>query len=165
MPAADRPIRLALAACLVFAAPVAVTAAEPEPGFAWMVNHGEGNVTLVYGSTETGEDYSFFLSCDNKKKAAEMTVYEDIPGAKVGHKLDIEISVGSAKVALKGKTSTDEMSGYVFGVAKNIAVKPVVAVLNASGPAIAKMGKVTVNLPDIGRAAAVSEFAKACQLD
>jgi hypothetical protein len=57
------------------------------------------------------------------------------------------------------------MSGYVFGVAKKIAVKPVVAVLNGSGPARIKMGKVTVSLPDTGRGAAVSEFAKACKLD
>jgi hypothetical protein len=75
MPAADRPIRLALAACLALAAPVTVAAAEPQPGFAWMVNYGEGNVTLVYGSTETGEDYSFYLSCNNKKKEAEVSVY------------------------------------------------------------------------------------------
>ncbi len=136
MPVADRPIRFALAACLALAAPVA--AAAPESGFAWMVNHGEGNVTLVYGSTETGEDYSFYLFCNNKTKEAEVSVYEDIPGAKVGQKLDIEISVGSAKVTLKGKTSTDEMSGYVFGVAKKIAVKPVVAVFNGSGPALIK---------------------------
>jgi hypothetical protein len=57
------------------------------------------------------------------------------------------------------------MSGFVFGVAKKFAVKPVVAVLAGSGPAIVKMSKVTVNLPDKGHAEAVSEFAKACKLD
>jgi hypothetical protein len=165
MPAADRPIRLALAACLAFAAPVAVAAAEPEPGFAWMVNQYEGNASLVYGSTETGEDYSFFVSCNNQEKEAEITVYQDIEGAKVGEPLTIELSAGSAEVALMGETATDEMSGFVFGVAKKIAVKPVIAVLSKPGPAIVKMGKVTVNLPETGRAAAVSEFAKACKLD
>jgi hypothetical protein len=140
-----------------------VTAAEP--GFDWMVNQYEGNVSLVYGSTETGEDYAFALSCNNKKKAAEVTVYEDIPGAKVGQKLIIELSAGSAKVALKGETSTDEMSGFIFGVANEIAVKPVVGVLAAKGPATVKMSTVTLDLPETGRAAAVSEFAKACKLD
>jgi hypothetical protein len=57
------------------------------------------------------------------------------------------------------------MSGFVFGVAKKIAVKPVVAVLESAGPVMAKMGKVTVTLPETGRAEAVSEFAKACKLD
>jgi hypothetical protein len=107
MPAADRPIRLALAACLAFAAPVAVAAAGPEPGFAWMVNQYEGNASLVYGSTETGEDYSFFVSCNNQEKEAEITVYQDIEGAKVGESLTIELSAGSAEVALMGETATD----------------------------------------------------------
>jgi len=165
MRAADRPIRLALAVCLALAVPVAIQAAGPEPGFAWMVNPYEGNVSLVYGSTETGEDYSFFVSCNNQEKEAEMTVYQDIAGAKVGEPLTIELSAGSAKVGLTGETATDEMSGFVFGVAKKIAVKPVIAVLKTSGPAIVKMGKVTVNLPETGRAEALSEFAKACKLD
>jgi hypothetical protein len=39
------------------------------------------------------------------------------------------------------------------------------AVLAGSGPAMVKMRKVTVNLPEKGRAEAVSEFAKACKLD
>ena len=153
--AACRPqigrFRFALAACIALAAPAKIAAAEPEPGFAWMVNHGEGNVTLVYGSTETGEDYSFAISCNNKTgSGANLTVYRDIAGAKVGQKLAIEISVRPAKVAIKGKASTDEMSGYVFGVAEKFAVKPVIAVLSVSGPATAKMGKVTVNLPEHG---------------
>jgi len=165
MPAADKPLRLALAVSLALAVPVAAAAAEAEPGFAWMVIPYEGNVSLVYGSTESGEDYSFFLSCDNQQNEAEMTVYRDIAGAKVGEPLTIALSAGSTEVALKGETATDEMSGFVFGVAKKIAVRPVVAVLESAGPVMAKMGKVTVTLPETGRAEAVSEFAKACKLD
>jgi hypothetical protein len=52
------------------------------------------------------------------------------------------------------------MSGFVFSVAKKIAVKPVVAVLEASDPVIVKMGKLTTNLPDKGRAAAVSKLRR-----
>ena len=84
---------------------------------------------------------------------------------KVGEPLTIALSAGSVEVALKGETATDEMSGFVFGVAKKIAVKPVIAVLENAGPAIAKMGNVTVTLPEPGRAEAVSEFAKVCKLD
>lgn len=164
MPAADRPLRLALTACLALAA-APVAAAEPEPGYGWMANSGQITAALVYGSTETAEDYSFALSCDNKWKRSHMTVYEDIAGAKVGEPLTIEIGVGAAKVAIEGMTDTDEMSGFIFGVAKKFAVKPVVAVLQGSGPTIIEMGKVTVTLPETGRAQAVSEFAKACKLD
>jgi hypothetical protein len=83
-----------------------------------MVSEYEGNASLIYGSTETAEDFFFFLSCNNKKKEAEITVYQDIEGAKVGQSVIIEISVGSAKVAHKGDAATDEMSGFVFGVVK-----------------------------------------------
>ena len=43
------------------------------------------------------------------------------------------LTAGAAKLVLKGETETDQMSGFIFGVAKNIAVKPVLAVLKASG--------------------------------
>jgi hypothetical protein len=102
MPAAGRLAGLALAACLALTMPLTDAAAtEPEPGFAWMVSQYEGNVSLIYGSTETAEDFFFFLSCNNKKKQAEMTVYQDIAGAKVGRPVTIEIGVDSSKVALK----------------------------------------------------------------
>lgn len=94
-----------------------------------------------------------------------MTVYEDIAGAKVGQKLTIEIGVGSAKVAIEAKTSTDEMSGYVFGLAEKFAVKPVITVLQESGPGVVKMNKTSVNLPEKGRAEAVTQFANACKLE
>ncbi|MGZ8415656.1 MAG: hypothetical protein ACXWVQ_01525 [Methyloceanibacter sp.] len=153
----------ALAVCLALTAPLAEAATEPEPGFAWMVSQYEGNVSLIYGSTETAED--FFLSCNNKKKEAEITVYQDIAGAKVGQQVTIESGVGSAKVALKGETATDEMSGYIFGVAKQFAVKPVVAMLGGSGPALVKMEKNELTLPEQGRAEELGKFAKACKLD
>ena len=99
-----------------------------------MANYGQITAALVYGSTETAEDYSFALSCNNNGSSPDLTVYEDIAGAEVGEALTIEISVGSAKVAIEGNTETDEMSGFVFGVAKKFAVKPVVAVLEGLGP-------------------------------
>ena len=90
-----------------------------------------------------------------------MTVYQDIAGAKVDQPVTIEIGVDSSKVALKGETATDEMSGDVFGVAKKFAVKPVVAVL---GGALVKMEKTELTLPEQGRAEELSKFAKVCKL-
>ena len=75
-----------------------------------------------------------------------MTVYQDIAGAKVGQPVTIEIAVGSSKVALKGETATDEMSGYVFGVAKKFAVKPVVASAWRSWARTRENGKDRANL-------------------
>jgi hypothetical protein len=39
-----------------------------------MAHHGATNAVLVYGSTETGEDYSFAMSCNNKRKQSELTL-------------------------------------------------------------------------------------------
>jgi hypothetical protein len=164
---AGKGIGLAAAVMAIAAVPLLTFAAEPEPetGYAWMVNQGASDAAIVYGSTETPEDYSFAMSCNNKRKRSHLTVYEDIAGAKVGQKLTIEIGVGSAKVAIEGKTSTDEMSGYVFGIAEKFAVKPVITVLQESGPGVVKMNKTSVNLPEKGRAEAVTQFANACKLE
>jgi hypothetical protein len=71
----------------------------------------------------------------------------------------------SSKVELKGETATDDMSGYVFGVAKKFAVKPVVAVLGGPRPALVNMEKTGLTLPEQGRAEELSKFAKVCKLD
>ncbi|MBC8012663.1 MAG: hypothetical protein H7X74_01020, partial [Methyloceanibacter sp.] len=97
-------IRFALAVSLALAAPLtAAGAAEPEAGFAWMANQFEGNASLAYASTETAEDFTFFLFCNNGKKEAELTVYEEIKDAEIGKPTSIDIDVGSVKIALKGE--------------------------------------------------------------
>jgi hypothetical protein len=120
---------------------------------------------LTYGSPETGEDYVFNLICGNKDKSTEATLYVDIAGTEVGQPVVIELAAGGAKVSLKGKIATDEMSGFHFAEAKGFKVKPVVAVLQQKGPVSAKTGELVTTLPEKGRAAGVAEFAQACKLD
>ena len=167
MPGADRPIRLALTACLALAAPAAASASPAlETGYVWTGGETEkGFSTLVYGSPETPEDLLFWVHCDMKKKTTEMTVYVDNPGTKVGQAITIELAAGAAKLPVKGKIATDEMSGFLFAEARNFKVKPVIELLKPKGEASAKTGNVVTTLPDDGRAEAVSEFAKACKLD
>jgi hypothetical protein len=131
------------------------TGGETEKGFA----------TLVYGSPETPEDLLFWVHCDMKKKTTEMTVYVDNPGTKVGDAITIELSAGAARLPVKGKIATDEMSGFLFAEARNFKVKPVIELLKPKGPASARTGNVVTALPGEGRAEAVSEFAKVCKLD
>jgi hypothetical protein len=164
MPAADRPIRLALAAGVSVATLPAISA-ETDPGYAWIGGIEAGNALLTYGSTETGEDYVFNLICGNKGKSTESTLYVDIAGTEVGQPITIELAAGAAKVSLKGKIATDEMSGFHFAEAKNFKIKPVIALLKEKGPVTARTGKLVTTLPDEGRATAVSEFAKGCKLD
>jgi hypothetical protein len=166
MPGADRLASLPLAALLALAIPMAARAAESETGYVWTGGETEkGFSTLVYGSPETPEDLLFWVHCDMKKKTTEMTVYVDNPGTEVGQAITIELSAGAAKLPVKGKIVTDEMSGFLFAEARNFKVKPVIELLKPKGPASAKTGNVVTILPDDGRAEAVSEFAKACTLD
>jgi hypothetical protein len=164
MPAADSRARLLVVACL-FAAPQPLLAADDDPGYAWMGSIVEGNALLTYGSPETGEDYVLNLICGNKDKSTEATLYVDIPATKVGQPITIELAGGAAKVSLKGKIATDEMSGFHFAEAKNFKIKPVIALLKEKGPVSAKTGKLVTTLPDKGRAAPVGEFAQGCKLD
>jgi hypothetical protein len=153
----------AIGACLASVLTAASACAEADPGFAWMADEFEGNASLVYGSTETGEDYVFSLSC--RRKEAYTTLYVDIPGTKVGQPITIEFAAGTAKFSLQGKIATDEMSGFHFAEAKNFKIKPVIALLKERGPVTAKTGKLVSSLPEKGRFAAVSAFAGTCKLD
>jgi hypothetical protein len=152
----------ALAAGLLAVAPAV---AETVPGYEWMGGSDQGVASLSYGNPETVEDLLFWFICENKKKATEMTVYDDITGTKVGQPILIELSARSAKVSIKGKIATDGMTGNFFPQAKGFKVKPVIEVLKTKGPVTAKTGKLVTTLPEKGRAEAVAKFAKACALD
>jgi hypothetical protein len=149
---------------VLLASPLPTAAAET--GYVWTGGETEkGFATLVYGSPETAEDLLFWIHCDMKKKATEMTVYEDNPGTKVGQAMTIELGAGAAKLPVKAKIGTDGMTGYLFAEAKNFKVKPVIELFKARGPVTAKTGKVVTTLPEKGRTTALAEFAKACTLD
>lgn len=79
--------------------------------------------------------------------------------------MTIEFAAGAAKVLLKGKIATDEMSGFHFAEAKDFKIKHVIEVLKEVGPVTAKTGELVTALPEKGRAAGVAEFAEACKLD
>ena len=98
-----------------------------------------------------------------ERRPPDLSVYQEIDGVESDKPLTI--GVGPAKVALKGETATDEMDGFVFRLAKNSTVKPVLAVLRGAGPALVKIGKNEITPPDEGRANAIAKFAKTCKLD
>jgi hypothetical protein len=94
-----------------------------------------------------------------------MTLYEDIPGAKVGDPVTLELAGGPGNVALKGKVTTDEMSGFHYAVAKSFKVTPVLELFKAKGTVTARAGTITSTLPNTVRAEALAKFAKGCTLD
>jgi hypothetical protein len=143
----------------------AAVAAEAFEGYAWGYSDNEDGPSLVLGSTETTEDYVFLLSCSNADKSAEMTVYVDIEGAKVDQPVTIELTRGDAKASVKGTTTTDEMSGFIFAEAKDFPVKPVIAVLDGKGPVTVVTGKTVTVLPEEGRAPEFAKFANTCKVE
>ena len=42
----------------------------------------EGTRSCVYGAADLPEDMLFWIECNPKKKSTEMTLYDDIPGAR-----------------------------------------------------------------------------------
>jgi hypothetical protein len=166
MPTVARRTNLTIAIGLAFALPLAAVA-EPQvyPGFQWMSGSGDGNASLVYGSAETAEDWLFALDCRGKEKATQATLYVDIEGTEIGQKVTIELSAGNAKLSLDGKIATDEMSGFHFAEARRFKIKPVIALLKEKGPVTVKTGGIVSSLPEKGRAAELSAFAKVCKLD
>jgi hypothetical protein len=155
---------LAVVAGLVVWGP-AVLAAEAFAGYAWGFSDNEDGPSLVLGSTETTEDFVFLLSCSNVDKTAEMTVYVDIEGAKVDQTVTIDLMRDGAKASVKGKTTTDEMNGFIFAEAKKFPVKPVIAVLDGKGPVTVMINKTETVLPEEGRADELSKFSQRCRVD
>jgi hypothetical protein len=150
---------------MVLAGVPAARATEAFEGYAWGYSDNEDGPSLVLGSTETTEDYVFLLICNNADKAAEMTVYVDIPDAKIGQPVTIELSRDTAKTSVKGRTATDEMSGFIFAEAKKFPIKPVIALLDGKGAVTVTTGKAVTVLPEEGRGAELAKFAKQCRLD
>jgi hypothetical protein len=154
---------LTLFAVLMTGVPAA--AAEAFEGYAWGYSDNKDGPSLVLGSTETTEDFVFLLICSNAAKRAEMTVYVDIEGAKLGQPVTIELARDGAKASVKGTTATDEMNGFIFAETKKFPVKPVIAVLDGKGPVTVVTGKTVTLLPEKGRASELAKFAKQCRLD
>jgi hypothetical protein len=157
-----KPAALGLAIALLLAS--VAWAADDDPGYSWIAISDFSGASLIYGAPDTAEDYVFALSCHGKRPA-DMTVYVDIAGTKVGAPVAIEFSFGAAKLSVPGKISTDEMSGFLFAEAKGFDIKPVIGVLNGKGAVSVKTGAVVTDLPEKGRARAVAKFAKFCSLD
>jgi hypothetical protein len=135
------------------------------PGFVWMGQVTEGNALFAYGAKDSPGDMLFWIECSPKKKTTEMTLSKDIPGAKVGDPVNLELAGGPSNVALKSKVTTDEMSGFHYAVAKSFKVKPVLELFKAKDTVTARAGKIASTLPDTGRAEALAKFAKGCTLD
>ncbi|MGV1014623.1 MAG: hypothetical protein ACOYB4_06605 [Methyloceanibacter sp.] len=130
----------------------------------WTDRSSGGLVALAYGSLDPMKNPLFLLSCFNDMNIAVLDVHQAIAGAKPGEPLTIELAAGATKSPVEGETARDETNEIVFGEASGFALEPILAVLRETGPVTVTMGAASATLSDNGRAEAVAQFAKDCQV-
>lgn len=160
-----------ISACLLLAVCLLVGALHPggfaraEESLVWIEKASEGFISLAYGPLDPAKPPLFLLSCFNGMSIAVLDLHTEIDGARPGEAITMELSAGDAKLPVKGEAARDDASGMIFGEASDIAVKPVLEVLRQSGPLTVTIGQTSATLSDQGRAQAVDQFSKHCELD
>jgi hypothetical protein len=141
------------------------TLARTDKGFMWTKKSNGGLVLLAYGPLDPTKNPLLMLSCLNGMSIAVLDVRTEISDAKPGDRLTIELAAGTTRSPVEGEAMRDEVSGATFAEASDVAVEPILGVLRASGPLTVKIGAESVALSDHGRAAAVADFSKDCEMD
>jgi len=157
--------RLLLAALLLIAALPAQSSTPPGESLVWTGKASGGHVALTYGPLDPAKQPVFLLSCFNGMDVAVLEVFGAIEGKRPGQQLTIELSAGGAQSPLDGEASIDEKTGSMFAEASDIVLAPVLDVLRSPGPLTIKTGFTTRTLSDAGRAEAVAQFSKDCEMD
>ena len=155
-----------------FLAIVAILATSPlasagtsEQALMWTEKTGGGLTTLAYGPLDPAQNPLFVLSCFSGMNIVVLDVHKEVPGAKPGDPLTIELSSAKAQSAVKGEVGKNETTGTTFGEASDINVKPVLEVLRDSGPLTIKMGEASATMSEQGRAESVTKFVENCKLE
>jgi hypothetical protein len=143
---------------LVSAHPAATQDEQPT----WHAHVGDGVAALNYAIPDS-DDGDFALVCDVRSKRVELLVYREIADMNVGRDIDIVLSAGWKTATVKGKSATDEMMGFVYGRAGNVALATVLTVLQEGGELTVTMGKAKASYPEKGRKDAVARLARSCR--
>jgi hypothetical protein len=160
-----RLARPLLAAACALAMLLHADAGRSEEAMMWMQKTSGGLTMLAYGPLDPAASPLFVLSCFSGMSIVVLDVHKEIPGAKRGDALTIEISSAKAQAPVKAEVETNEATGTNFGEASDIDVKPVLQVMRDPGPLTVKMGEASVTLSDQGRAQAIAEFVENCKLE
>ena len=159
------PPRLILAIALAMATVPIASLGSAEQTMIWVENTNGGLTTLTYGPLNPAENPLFMMSCFGGLNIVVLDVHKEIPGAKPGDPLTIELSSAKTQLPVTGEVGKDEAAGATFGEASDIDVKPVLAVLGDPGPLTVKMGEASATMSDLGRADAVAKFVENCKRD
>ena len=107
---------------------------------------------LSYGPLDPAQNPLFVLSCFSGMNIVVLDVHKEIPDAKPGDPLTIELSSAKAQSPLKGEVGQNETTGKTFGEASDINVNPVLELLRDPGPLTIKMGGASATMSEQGRA-------------
>jgi hypothetical protein len=160
-----RQARPLLAAAFALAILLLADAGRSEEAMMWTQKSSGGLTTLAYGPLNPTASPLFVLSCFSGMNIVVLDVHKEIPGAKRGDAVTIEISSAKAQAPVKAEVETNEATGTNFGEASDIDVKPVLQVMRDPGPLTVKMGEASLTLSDRGRAQAIAEFVENCKLE
>lgn len=138
--------------------------AGAEEGLIWTDKSGGDVSTLAYGPLDPAADPVFMVSCFNGMDIVVLDVHKEIPGAKSGQPIAIELSSAKAKVPIQGEVSVNDATGKTFGEASDIKLKPVLDVLGDSGAVTLKLGDASFTLSEQGRAEALQRFSQNCEV-
>jgi hypothetical protein len=157
--------RALLAALPILAILLLADEGRSEEAMMWTEKTSGGLTTLAYGPLNPTASPLFVLSCFSGMNIVVLDVHKEIPGAKRGDAITIELSSAKAKAPVKAEVELNEATGTNFGEASDIDVKPVLQVMRDPGPLTVKMGNVSATLSDQGREQAVAKFVDDCKLD
>jgi hypothetical protein len=136
----------------------------PDEAMMWTETSSGALTTLTYGPLNPAATPLFVLSCFAGMNIVVLDVHKQVPGAKPGDPIAIEISSSKAQAPVKAEVETNEATGTTFGEASDIDVAPVLQVMRDPGPVTIRMGDATATLSDQGRAQAVAKFVESCKL-
>ena len=91
----------------------------------WTETESGGLTTLAYGPLDPKATPLLALSCFSGMNIAVLDVHKQIPGAKRGDPITIELSSTKAQAPVKAEVEINEATGTTFGEASDIDVKPV----------------------------------------
>ncbi len=152
----------ALGATLALICLITPAVAQEQPP-KWMV-HADRSLVVIAYQVPDSDDVRFHIDCDNKSKIARLTVFDEVKRTRAGQPITIDVANGSDKISLRGKTTTDELNGYVYVQASRITLGPLLALLSRAGEVTARAKTASMKVPDTGRAEAVREFGAKCSL-
>lgn len=153
-----------LATVLIVAA-TSPSIAQSEESLIWRETSDGNAVSLSYGSLDDSKNPIFLLSCFNAMDVAVLNVFSVIEGKRPGQPVAIELSAGSKNLSLDAESSIDSKTSSMFAESGEVALEPILAVLQESGPVTVKLAFTTKTLSDAGREAAVVKFIEDCELD